>query len=89
MLSRRLRNSASLAALRAAVEDGAEGTVKLKVLVTESGTVAEVKVVQSSGDRRLDAAAVEFVKGWRYKPAAQDGKTRSVYTGAAVTFELR
>ncbi len=74
---------------RAAVEDGAEGKVKLKVLVTESGTVAEVSVSQSSGDRRLDAAAAEFVKGWRYKPAVQDGKPRRVYTYAVVTFELK
>jgi protein TonB len=73
----------------AAVEDGVEGTVKLKVLVTELGGAAEVKVAQSSGDRGLDTAAVEFVKGWRYQPAVQDGKPRRVYTYAVVTFELR
>jgi len=63
--------------------------VTLKVLVSELGAVAEVTVVQSSHDRRLDAAAVEFVRGWRYKPAVQDGKPRSVYTRAAVTFTLK
>ena len=73
----------------AAVADGTEGTVKLKVLVSEFGTVAEVTVVQSSHDRRLDAAAVEFVRGWRYKPAVQDAKPRRVYTRAAVTFKLK
>jgi len=73
----------------AAVAEGSEGTVTLKVLVSEVGTVAEVTVVQSSHDRRLDAAAVEFVRGWRYKPAVQDGKPRSVNTRAAVTFELK
>ncbi len=73
----------------AALEDGVEGKVRLKVLVTELGTVSEVTVAQVSGDQRLDAAAVEFVKGWKYKPAVQDGKPRSVYTYAVVTFELR
>jgi protein TonB len=72
-----------------AVEEGVEGIVKLEVLVTEPGSVAEVKVAKSSGDRRLDAAALEFVKGWRYKPAVQDGKPRSVWTHAVVTFELK
>ncbi len=74
---------------RAAVEAGIEGKVRLKVMVTESGTVAEVTVAQSSGDRRLDSAAIDFVKGWRYKPAVQDGKPRRVYTYAAVAFELK
>lgn len=72
-----------------AVAEGIEGAVKLQVLVSEVGTVAEVTVAGSSHDRRLDAAAVEFVRGWRYEPAVQDGKPRSVYTHAAVTFKLK
>jgi len=74
---------------QSAVEEGIEGTVKLKVLVTESGTVAEVRISGSSGDQRLDAAAREWVRGWRYHPAVQDGKPRRVYTHAVVEFELR
>jgi len=72
-----------------ALEDGVEGTVRLKVLVTEAGEVAGVEVVGSSGDWRLDAAAKEFVGGWRYRPAVQDGKPRRVYSLATVVFELR
>ena len=71
-----------------AVADGVEGTVRLKVLVSETGAVAEVEVIESSGDRRLDAAAAEFVGRWRYRPAVQDGTPRRVYTYAKVTFEL-
>jgi TonB family protein len=72
-----------------AVSEGVEGTVKLKVLVTEKGTVAEVSIVESSHDRRLDTAAVAFVNGWRYQPAIQDRQPRGVYTHALVTFELK
>lgn len=72
-----------------AVEDGVEGVVKLKVLVTETGSVAEVEVTASSGDRRLDAAAKECVRKWLYRPAIQDGKPRRVHTHATVEFELR
>jgi protein TonB len=73
----------------AAVRDGVEGAVKLKVLVTEGGEVAEVAVVESSGHKRLDVAALEFVRGWQYRPAVQDGKARRVYTYARVAFELQ
>jgi protein TonB len=72
----------------AAAEEGVQGVVKLKVLVTESGSVAEVQITGSSGDRRLDQAAKEWVRGWRYSPAVQDGKPRRVYTHATVEFEL-
>ena len=72
----------------AAIADGREGVVRMQVLVTETGQVAEVKVVSSSGDRRLDAAAKEWVSRWRYRPAVQDGQPRRVQTHATVRFEL-
>jgi protein TonB len=72
-----------------AVADGAEGVVELKVLVTEAGDVAEVTVVRSSRDRRLDRAAKAFVSGWKYLPAVQDGSPRSVHTLATVAFKLQ
>lgn len=72
-----------------AARDGAEGTVRLRVLVSEKGEVLEVEVVESSGDRRLDRAAGAFVRGWRYLPAVQDGEPRRVETHATVGFELR
>jgi len=72
----------------AAAEEGVQGVVKLKVLVTENGSVAEVQITGSSGDRRLDQAAKGWVRGWRYSPAVQDGKPRRVYTHATVEFEL-
>jgi protein TonB len=73
----------------AAVGDGVEGTVRLGVLVSERGEVLEVKVIESGGDRRLDAAAAEFVRRWRYRPAVQDGEPRRVHTYAKVRFELK
>ena len=72
----------------AAIADGREGVVRMQVLVTETGQVAEVRVVSSSGDRRLDAAAEEWVSRWRYRPAIQDGKPRRVHTRATVRFDL-
>lgn len=50
-----------------------EGRLKLRVVVAADGSVLEV-VVESSVDPSLDAAAVEAVKRWRFKPALKCGK---------------
>jgi len=73
---------------REAAEEGVEGAVILKVLVDEKGQVADSQITSSSGDKRLDAAALEWVKRWRYLPAVQDGRPRRVWTRAKVTFHL-
>ncbi len=72
----------------AAAGDGVEGTCVLKVLVGENGEVLSVEVTRSAGDRRLDKAAMEYVRRWRYRPAVQDGQPRRVNTRATVQFAL-
>ncbi|MEY4212331.1 MAG: hypothetical protein RL458_556, partial [Pseudomonadota bacterium] len=51
-----------------------EGDVRLSVHIDEQGRVIEVKVAVSSGSPRLDAAATETVKKWRFTPASIDGQ---------------
>lgn len=46
-----------------------KGTVTLAVAVSSAGALASVKVRRSSGDARLDNAAVTAVKRARFKPA--------------------
>jgi len=70
-------------------DEGVEGTVSLLVEVLDSGSVGKVKVARSSGDSRLDAAAVSAVRRWRYQPAVQGGIARTVTTHASITFALR
>jgi protein TonB len=77
-----------LAYPEAAAAEGVEGTCVLRVLVGEKGEVIEVEVTRSSGDRRLDKVALDFVRQWRYRPAVQDGKPRRVNTRATVQFAL-
>ncbi len=69
-----------------AAAEGVQGTCLLRVLVGETGEVLEVEVTGSSGDRRLDAAAKECVRHWRYRPAVQNGEPRRVYSPAKVEF---
>ena len=52
---------------------GVEGTVRLLVEVLEDGTVGAIEVVEPSGSRALDDAAVEAVRAWRFEPARIDG----------------
>lgn len=67
---------------------GEEGTVRLKVLVDTSGRASNVAVTRSSGFPRLDQAAMEAVRKWRFV-AATDGTNKiQAYTQVAVTFRL-
>ena len=50
-----------------------EGVVKLKVRVSAEGRALTVEMAKSSGFKRLDAAALEAVRQWRFVPAKQDG----------------
>ncbi len=51
---------------------GQEGTTELAFQVAADGTVSGVKVTKSSGSDRLDAAAVDCVSQWHYRPAIKD-----------------
>jgi protein TonB len=67
---------------------GEEGTVRLKVLVDTNGRASNVAVMQSSGFTRLDQAAMDAVRKWRFV-AATDGTNKiQAYTQVAVTFKL-
>ncbi len=51
-----------------------EGDVRLSVHVDERGQVLAVRLTRSSGSSRLDTAAMETVKKWRFAPATVDGQ---------------
>src|SRR5438105_2957379 len=52
---------------------GEEGTVRLRALVQADGAVRDALVEKSSGSPRLDQAAVELVRTWRYVPGTLNG----------------
>jgi protein TonB len=73
----------------AARRAGEEGTVTLKVFVTEGGRAGQVEVAKSSGFPKLDEAAVKEVqRNWRFVPGKEDGKAVSMWHTFAVTFRL-
>lgn len=63
-----IRNPAPLYP-RVAREQGWEGVVLLRVLVSRQGEPVEIRVRQSSGHPVLDQSAVSAVRSWRFIPA--------------------
>jgi protein TonB len=72
----------------AARRAGEEGTVRLRVLVDENGRPKDIQVAQTSGFSRLDEAAKQAVRRWRFKAATDAGRPISVWTQVAITFRL-
>ena len=58
----------------AALRRGESGTVLVRVEVDTAGMPAGVALVQRSGSRDLDRAAMEAVREWRFQPAQRNGK---------------
>jgi protein TonB len=49
---------------------GEQGSVRLQLTIGEDGMVTMAKILRSSGFKRLDEAAVDWVaRHWRYRPA--------------------
>lgn len=69
-----------------AAADGVTGTVHLKVFVSRRGRVEDALVVRSSGDDRLDRAAEEAVRHWRYQPARRHGQPAAAVDYVDVEF---
>lgn len=59
---------------RSAWEDGISGTTVLKIMIDADGTVDSAIVLESSGNDRLDSAAVANSSKLLYRPAEQGGE---------------
>jgi protein TonB len=59
---------------RASLRLGEEGTVSVRIHVDAEGRVSSVDLLQSSGFERLDEAACQGVRSWRFEPELRDGK---------------
>jgi protein TonB len=68
--------------------NGEEGTVRLKVLVDERGRPSDVQIAQGSGFSRLDQAAIEAVRRWRFQAATDGSRAISAWTQVAISFKL-
>ncbi|WP_372846557.1 energy transducer TonB, partial [Pontiella sp.] len=67
---------------------GEEGTVILAIEVLAGGQAGSVEVLESSGHKRLDDAAVKAAKKATYTPAKQFGRNIDSRLIQPLTFEL-
>lgn len=67
---------------------GEQGTVAIRVFVTDSGRISRLRMTQSSGSDRLDTAAIESVLAWKFNPAEQDGRPVSGDTVVKVVYKV-
>jgi protein TonB len=65
-----------------------EGRVLLRVLVNPAGRADEVQVQSSSGHARLDTAARETVRGWKFVPAKRGAEPVAAWVLIPVSFRL-
>lgn len=73
---------------RAARRYGDQGRVLLKVLVSAQGTASAVELEASSGHARLDEAALETVRQWRFVPARRGAESIDGWVLVPVVFRL-
>ena len=67
---------------------GEQGVVRLELRVDPNGRVVDVRVSETSGFNALDAAAVEAVRDWRFRPAQRAGVPVAASITTAVHFRL-
>jgi protein TonB len=66
-----------------------EGTVVLSLLLSAEGRVADISVSSSSGFARLDNAALEAVRKWRWSPLVRDGQAVMVRGLVRIPFVIK
>ena len=74
---------------RRAVELGQQGVVLLHAEVLPDGHPRDLKIVQSSGHRLLDVAAVAAVKTWQFEPSNVDGAPVTSWVRVPVRFVIQ
>ncbi|HSE40367.1 MAG TPA: TonB family protein [Acidobacteriota bacterium] len=65
-----------------------EGSVMMNVLVTETGKIGDVKVVQSASPL-LEQAAIDAVRQWVFEPATKKGVKVKVWLPIQLSFKYR
>jgi protein TonB len=67
---------------------GEQGRVILRVRVNAAGNADEIQVRDSSGFARLDDAARDTVRGWRFVPARRGTTPVAAWVLIPISFRL-
>ena len=74
---------------RSARRRGREGIVTLEISVSDSGEVSDAAVIEGSGHKDLDSAAVSAVRTARFAPATEDGVRVEGRLRLTIEFKLK
>jgi periplasmic protein TonB len=67
---------------------GEQGKVVLRVLIGVDGRAQDATVLESSGFPRLDHAALEAARQWRYVPGRRGGVPEPMWVKVPIAFDL-
>ena len=65
-----------------------EGEVELRVRVSPAGEALAVELARSSGSGRLDQAALQAVRSWRFEPARRGAQAVEAWVRVPILFKL-
>ncbi|MBU3617574.1 energy transducer TonB [Polynucleobacter sp. JS-Polo-80-F4] len=68
---------------------GEQGAVVVRLIIDESGNVEDVALLQSSTFPRLDRAATDIGKRYRFKPFLVNGSPQRISTNLLIKFNLK
>ncbi|OZA09371.1 MAG: energy transducer TonB [Polynucleobacter sp. 24-46-87] len=68
---------------------GEQGEVVVKLIIDEGGNVEEIALMRSSSFPRLDRAATEIGKRYRFKPYVVNGSPTRISTNLLIKFNLK
>ena len=68
---------------------GEKGSVVVRLIIDEGGNVEDVSMLQSSSFPRLDRAATEIGKRYRFKPFLVNGSPQRISTNLLIKFNLK
>lgn len=68
---------------------GEQGTVIVRLIIDQGGNVEDVALLQSSGYPRLDRAASDIGKRYRFKPFLVNGSPQRISTNLLIKFNLK
>ena len=68
---------------------GEQGEVVVRLIIDESGNVEDVALLRSSSFPRLDRAATEIGRRYRFKPFLVNGSPQRISTNLLIKFNLK
>jgi len=68
---------------------GEQGAVVVRLIIDQAGNVEDIALLQSSGFPRLDRAASEIGRRYRFKPFVVNGSPQRISTNLLIKFNLK